>query len=904
MTAIENPSSQPNERYASLHKQSSSTEIKNSQTSSKSSNANKVAPIDSSTQPSVAATADKTKETVETAGSFRPTGYQMSAPHQPIARTFTRSKAADVISKMQSELNVHLPPDRVNDAPETLDSQKMIVPEKQAFLKEHMPVNTMRLVLSQKSYFPIIQAAVNELADTYEKWGELPEEEVSLLKSKLALQHQNLNKLCHLFESLEKKGNGRALMELTLLHSAQISMLTPYIKGERPLQRSDINNISKIIQTQITMLEKDPLQLSSKDEIKAKRKASPITTTIIKKEADLFAAVRIGKVWAVNQFSLDNAKLSLNRVVKLKDPNTNETMAYFKESRHHEIGTPIMEKLVWDIAGVLKHDEQFVSTGIVDLQTESETYTPNITTILENGELVEIWGLSEPRRGGIQPAAGQTLVDYKNNNDPNKPRISKQQLIKATVTSAVFGMFDLANPRNILVNDQGELLFFDNTRSLPNANSILFWGGRFICPYNSNLLSLGGNYTRLTENERAQIKSELALYESKMPDLKNHLKLASTQKQLSKLPPSWFDEKGIIEAMEERIQLLKQAIDDPKVENLRDLLFASNPDFKYVATLELTYALWQDHEKKLSLRHIQQNSFSVHFDNVERLVERIAGINLSAELIRSWCQDPNLSYAEVMKLIEVYVDKVVAQSADPESSQRLRNQAQLHAENVIDDMKRKAHLDNKDLRSGEQDLREVYEFLQNQFIKFGYRPTHMSMRTFHDQFFSYKNYNPGLSPRINIDDETYPPSFTLNFNNGLDGFTTFEIDYMSAPGYVKIGDFVVSVEQLVEAFQVDFKTPFTPTPLQKALLIHPTIYKISEKKAHDILNGQPEGTYLVRNAESSNIAIDYVDSKGDIQTLHIKRSKGGFALEGEEEPIIYGTLARLIESSGKLETPF
>jgi hypothetical protein len=144
-----------------------------------------------------------------------------------------------------------------------------------------------------------------------------------------------------------------------------------------------------------------------------------------------------------------------------------------------------------------------------------------------------------------------------------------------------------AHGDNIIITLNGRIKFFDNTECLPNSNG---WSKRnkLIYPtYRSSLLELEGSYTQLSNSEKKDIINNVVQFQKRMPLLKAYFSFAKGKTMLKGLPSNWLITDLALSAMQERLNFLEEALKNPKIINLRDLIVATTPGYKFSFSLSV-----------------------------------------------------------------------------------------------------------------------------------------------------------------------------------------------------------------------------------------------------------------------------------------------------------------------------
>ena len=194
----------------------------------------------------------------------------------------------------------------------------------------------------------------------------------------------------------------------------------------------------------------------------------PIRPYAIKSAAKLQKAIRQAKIEVQQKDQISPQGTSLNQVYNLGS-------AFFKIGKGNEAAAGAFETFIWHLAGIFEVEELFVPTSETKIQTKSLTTSETEFELQwnHNYELIRMAKAQNPMQGSIQPTQkGLLLKEYQQLNSSEKITITKPALIKALFVTVLFGMFDV-NPSNVFITKNGNIKFFDNTRSLPNSNFLI-----------------------------------------------------------------------------------------------------------------------------------------------------------------------------------------------------------------------------------------------------------------------------------------------------------------------------------------------------------------------------------------------------------------------------------------------
>lgn len=522
-------------------------------------------------------------------------------------------------------------------------------------LQEKVDLQKIRLIASQYPYIPFVQAMVSEIETLYNRMiKETPNAQI-ITRQKINNLLQNIQKFAEIIQSLLKGQvpiSQAALTKLTLNDFKSSPIIQPYLSGEKVLKEGTELEQVKDQMFKIAKEMEDSLTLSP-SALKQKRLVSPISTTAVRKQAGLHESRREVQGWAKEQDQLQSFGSSINKVYKLKKADGTETVAFYKESTEKGANAEIMEELMWDSALVMGLEEQFVATTSTKLRTKEH--------FVDAGETVKTWNdtrselvdktVSGARKGSIQPAQeGVTLSEYQANTDPNKTPIQHSQLVKGVLATSLMGFFD-AHGGNILIDPNGNIIFFDNASSMPHSNSCFLWGGTTLkCSFRSGLLNLPDTQTPLTAEDRQFIKAEIKKYKIKYQELKKFYENPVTRAKIRKLPAGWFETEQVLGAMHERIQRLEAATADSKITTLCDLALASQPNLRFHQAMTIIFYFADN----MPCQH--SNIYLACMDNlgsnsIDTCIAECSSQGIDPLIVKQWCDDPNLSFDQVIEKI-------------------------------------------------------------------------------------------------------------------------------------------------------------------------------------------------------------------------------------------------------------
>jgi len=568
--------------------------------------------------------------------------------------------------------------------------------QKKALMAEHLPLDKASEISAQARKYPVMQAAVQKIRQNLEQWDDLAlrldTQGLKELKEELAQQFKGLSALSDVVSSVTTSEEDSAALVLVQPKSFQKqnvqvlslidSLVDNYLSGKADLQSENSKQFcAGVLKQFIENAKADLPEPTAKAEVEQRRQQAPVTTKAIQLQAELHKAIRQGKAWAMQQPSLTAQGASANEVFKLDSPERESgAAAFFKVGAGGEEAAGTMEKMMWDISVVMGLEEMFVPTGQAEVRAagELEGGTEKVKVWEEREgksgtgeeierplELVEKEGAKKALRGGIQIAQeGVKLWEYQWEPDKRSkaqvPQVSKNEVVSAVGVSLVFGMFD-AHAGNIFVTKEGKIKFFDNTKSLPNSNGFINQGGGLVSSYRCGLLDLPESHEQLTPGEIAQLKGEVAAYKGKIERLKEYLQTSHAQAQLEKLPPGWMNLETSIAAMEERVNLMDQALANNKVNTLQDLAIESNPSYKFAFALTfMDLAAKGKMDLNLPPAQVQQYIHAAVGKGLSnQQIDKLTSHGLDIEEVKSWCDNPNLSMEDMIKNIQTHYNNRV-----------------------------------------------------------------------------------------------------------------------------------------------------------------------------------------------------------------------------------------------------
>lgn len=347
--------------------------------------------------------------------------------------------------------------------------------------------------------------------------------------------------------------------------------------------------------------------------IRERRASSPVTKEDIVTQAHVLAAERLARQWEASRADVKPFGDTTNPVYKMFETSTlgvsDQPFGFLKKG---DKASAIMETFMWEAASKMGVQDQFAITrNLSNPRMSSGTNVPAPKMIDSHGKLVE----QVPVSGSVQPAIeGESLGHYLVSQSNRE--IQKEEIIKANLTALCFGMFD-AHIDNLRLDPSGNIKFFDNARSLPSGNGILSWNDKLIPSYRPGLLALPGAHETLSSEERQQIKAQITAFKEQLPRFAAYIRESPSLKEL---PKGWLNQEESLSAMRERLERMDAAIDNPKVQTLRDLTMTVIPESRFFFALELV--LNTDEGEKASPKSVQYACAAIGSKPMDELLSK------------------------------------------------------------------------------------------------------------------------------------------------------------------------------------------------------------------------------------------------------------------------------------------
>jgi len=524
---------------------------------------------------------------------------------------------------------------------------------KRRFLEKSCLSTQAGVLFHQYKNYPLMLQIVQMVRDNYLLWETSNSKDLKQIKNKLVKQHQNLDLLIILFQKFCKEEKKRQALRNTLIDDSLLMDYFPYLIGDKVLKSNQLIEIEQVLKHQVAGFV--PVSVA---QIKDIRKRSPNLMKHIKTQSNLFEIERIA-IQILKHHLKDETQLeceqfeSYNFLYRIKDPNdSTKTLAFLKLVADGDVTSQGFEKFAYDVAQILGFGDFFVPTKKLTYYKEKQPEVSKLksgcveykadTTQVEFETSFQVF------------QEGPTLKQYLSEPLNGRKPISKTQLLVGMLINLTTSNFD-AHSSNMIISDAGNIIFFDNTRSLPNGNGYLNWSQNIYISFRSALLSLQGSYDSLSPKVLEVMKIMIGNFLNKMPQVKDYFKIRSLW--ISKLPKGWLYPDKALFAMEERLNRMTTAIDNKKVSCLRDLVFAAIPEFKFVSALYFATIYIPQLKPNQNLMQYKLVNLQMDFMgqvgsiSMEEMME--AGMNYGIDVpeIETWCNTPELSFEDILRKI-------------------------------------------------------------------------------------------------------------------------------------------------------------------------------------------------------------------------------------------------------------
>lgn len=224
--------------------------------------------------------------------------------------------------------------------------------------------------------------------------------------------------------------------------------------------------------------------------------------------------------------------------------------------------TPMMEVIAYESAKILGLEDLFTPTTLTSIQSMEVDYDGCIQPFIKGDRLDDVM-------------ANESIIPY-------------LSMIDGLIAGLIMGMSD-AHRENIFIDVNGEVKFFDNSRTLPHSNKVIKRSGDFLLPtFRNSLIVDEGVFECFDLEARVLINKRIAAAKKSVPALRNYLK---KMYKSSNLPEHWLNPKLVIDALSERLAAMEEGMKTST--NLADLIFSVNPYYKFYVSLYIAYQYYK-----------------------------------------------------------------------------------------------------------------------------------------------------------------------------------------------------------------------------------------------------------------------------------------------------------------------
>lgn len=313
---------------------------------------------------------------------------------------------------------------------------------------------------------------------------------------------------------------------------------------------------------------------------------SPFPREVIKNQAKLFEACRLGQAWAKDQEELKpipgaGGVVNINMVYFLNRPNSStedQPVAVLKRAKE----SSSIEKLVYDAALIFGLESAFVPTKFSTFKNKS--------------------GSVQTYQNGIFWSDFQKMKDKEDsshwmNQEQQKiiESISMEDYLKAGIATLIFGNRDLHLGNFLLVKkEEGshKIVIFDNGECFFPSNTILVdRKGQCHLPLRNSLLIFPQADYLIQGDLKKRLQSFIRSYESRFKQFMHYLTTPTGKDTLRGVPERRLN-SGQIKAFKTRIEKLMAMVSGPDDFTYRDLVYTLFP--LYELFLKLTEIIEPD----------------------------------------------------------------------------------------------------------------------------------------------------------------------------------------------------------------------------------------------------------------------------------------------------------------------
>lgn len=317
------------------------------------------------------------------------------------------------------------------------------------------------------------------------------------------------------------------------------------------------------------------------------------SSKVIQAQATLFQNARMCKAWASLHRKLPVTVHGQHFVIPLTEVSKdNHTLCYFKEGKDERF----MEVMVWDIAVLLGWEDLFTPTKL------DQFYVDHI--LEQVGNQFDSIKIKEVIYGSMQTAIEGVLYEQ----GVKTKKIDEGSLRKAFIAMYLLGLNDV-HTHNLMVQDDGTLRLFDNTKCLPHGNQWIFSQEEFYPVHRFVPFELDICHQPLTEEALNEMRQIVAGVRKSLPAIESYFNSLKVVKIEELLPEYWFDRQRSFQNLKLRLDRIEASLTNNAKKSLFNLYEMIYPQYRFAALVYLLYGkdkfkrFPQTNEERLKIVH-------------------------------------------------------------------------------------------------------------------------------------------------------------------------------------------------------------------------------------------------------------------------------------------------------------
>lgn len=295
----------------------------------------------------------------------------------------------------------------------------------------------------------------------------------------------------------------------------------------------------------------------------------------IQEQAKLFRDARLSKEWARHQQKLSIKQSGLHDVFPLMGKSgSDQPITYFKQGDFERY----MEVIVWDIAVILGWENLFTPTKLDKL------YVDELLSTRENTVYTIV--CKELMRGSLQRAIKGVIYEKREISTP----LNQNSLNQTFIAMYLLGLNDV-HANNLMVQHDGTLRLFDNTKCLPPSNTWILSINDIYPVHRFVLFELDQCHERLTQDELEGMRRIVMDFRRRLPSLIQYFQSARLAKIEEILPKYWLNREKSLKAMIQRLDRLEAALNTHREWSLFDLFDELYPQYRFTFLVTLIFVI-------------------------------------------------------------------------------------------------------------------------------------------------------------------------------------------------------------------------------------------------------------------------------------------------------------------------